>query len=664
VADGASLAVTNYGYTALGYFQQLSRGGSGLATATPIYTIGTADASLRPTGVTYGTASFTNSVMSTTSVTDSYYYDQLNQLREADNAAVSKTFSYDNTTGNLTAKSDTGSYSYGQPGGTNPTGPHQLQSIQPPASPPPPPNEIISASYSYDARGNMVSGEDGAGYGWTSFNQPQTIAKDGATVQYFYDMNHRRIAVTTTIGGTSATKLYLHDGSGAMAEAMLDQNKNIVAVLDYFSAGGTPVGMLTTPFSGGAAGTASMRYFHADRRGSITAISDDTGLVSEFDSYDPWGKRRQTNGGDDADNVITSAVAYGYIDEEKIAGVTDLINLNARIYNAHTGHFIGADPIGLEGGRNVYAYSKNNPTTFSDRTGLDDTQSITVLGQYVPQLDPGLFTASLDLPAGSDGSPRRTFGHNGTNQVSGTLLVPVSDSQTQNTAGQPVAGVDPDSGAGDSPSTDNGQFDPNQVELVDPQGYQTGQFVSRSDYTSSLNTQAAFTLGGIALAAGGAALLPAAAASPELVAGAGAAGAAASNPGVQQEVQQTVEEITVTAQRIQQASTIGDILSGYHPDTLIHLTPDAEASFSAGVHPETFFARLGDVSRFTVLQYQTNVVGGAAAAGPTQSVSGFVVAIPGSPGAFTSAGIFNNAGVTEYINNVLFSPSAYVALPH
>ena len=69
--------------------------------------------------------------------------------------------------------------------------------------------------------------------------------------------------------------------------------------------------------------------------------------------------------------MVTSAVAYGYIDEEQIAGVTNLMNLNARLYNSQTGRFISPDPIGLGGGRNVYAYSGNNPTTLSDRSGLD-----------------------------------------------------------------------------------------------------------------------------------------------------------------------------------------------------------------------------------------------------------------------------------------------------
>ena len=69
VTNGASGAVTNFGYTALGYFQQLSRSGSGVSTAAPVYTIASADASLRPLSTTLGTAAFTNSLAQGTTAT-------------------------------------------------------------------------------------------------------------------------------------------------------------------------------------------------------------------------------------------------------------------------------------------------------------------------------------------------------------------------------------------------------------------------------------------------------------------------------------------------------------------------------------------------------------------------------------------------------------------
>jgi hypothetical protein len=107
---------------------------------------------------------------------------------------------------------------------------------------------------------------------------------------------------------------------------------------------------------------------------------------------------------------------------------------------------------------------------------------------------------------------------------------------------------------------------------------------------------------------------------------------------------------------------IGDILANYPSDTMIHLTPNSADDFASGVYAGTYFARLGDVVNMTISQYQANVVGGAAAAGPGQPVNGFITASPGNSNAFTNAGIFNNAGIMEYINSELINASGYVPI--
>jgi RHS repeat-associated protein len=48
----------------------------------------------------------------------------------------------------------------------------------------------------------------------------------------------------------------------------------------------------------------------------------------------------------------------------------NLYYMKARYYDADTGRFISEDPIGFEGGINLYAYCLNNPILFIDPFGL------------------------------------------------------------------------------------------------------------------------------------------------------------------------------------------------------------------------------------------------------------------------------------------------------
>jgi RHS repeat-associated protein len=559
--DNTSGAVEQYVYTPQGYLMGLSRSGSGLSSAVPVFTILATDASLRPMSVSLGSTGFTNNIASGSSfnITDSFAYDQLSELRTASNAATSKSYAYNTKTGNLTSKSDTGTYTYGSAGGS---GPHQLQSIAGTGS------EPLTASYSYDPRGNMLSGDGGASYTWTSFNQPATITEGGNTIKYFYDVYHNRIAVSAgPTGGTASTKLYLREAGGSFAEAMLGSSGTVSTMLNYFAVGGTDAGFLTTPMNNGTPGSATMNYFHTDARASVYAISNDSGAALEFDSFDPWGKRRvatgsngTTSGADDPGNMITSGSAYGYIDEEQIASVTDLINLNARIYNRHTGRFISPDPKGLGGGRNVYAYTNNNPTSLADRSGLDCEDSFgdgtETLTCSLPQNGPPISLNQIINFLQQAGNSLR---HNGFNfdSISVTVLQHVTariitrttylinSAALQAAAGgnspPPAAvatnGVDA-AGNGAGNGDDTPYFDSYENCLLD------GCSAPRTPAEAKLTAEVG--VGGLGLVFGGEFAVGGALAtgsSFELLGGGAAATTVAGNPTVDQEVEQGFEEI-------------------------------------------------------------------------------------------------------------------------
>jgi RHS repeat-associated protein len=75
--------------------------------------------------------------------------------------------------------------------------------------------------------------------------------------------------------------------------------------------------------------------------------------------YDPYGASQVT--GTASDNP------YQYTGRENDR--TGLLHYRARYYNPTWARFVSEDPIGLDGGINVYAYAGNNPIQLRDPSG-------------------------------------------------------------------------------------------------------------------------------------------------------------------------------------------------------------------------------------------------------------------------------------------------------
>jgi RHS repeat-associated protein len=103
------------------------------------------------------------------------------------------------------------------------------------------------------------------------------------------------------------------------------------------------------------------RLFGADHLGSVTEVTNDSGLLLGRYSLDPWGRRTLTEGTD-----LTTVGHIGY--RWHTAG-----NLSLALYRAYDpdlARWISADPIGFEGGLNFYEYAENSPARYIDRNGL------------------------------------------------------------------------------------------------------------------------------------------------------------------------------------------------------------------------------------------------------------------------------------------------------
>jgi RHS repeat-associated protein len=330
----------------------------------------------------------------TGAVTDSFAYDSIGRLQSytvnapaIPNLARTVNLQY-NALGMVLYKDDVGAYSYPAQGGAHP---HALQSVA----------GAFSASYTYDANGNVTAATNGAwrSVAYTSFNLPDSqngVQGPSGGPQYLwqYDENHQRIKESRTNASGTRTTWELHpDNVGGLSFESEQASDGTTSNRHYISAGGQMIGVLvgtgalpslaagqTAPPAVSSLTLVKVEYWHQDHLGSLAATTDHTGAVTARYSYDPFGKRRYTNGNYDANgNLVVdwstdtnNGDDRGWTGHEHLDDV-GIVHMNGRLFDPRLGRFMQADPYVQNPGNlqnfNRYAYCYNNPMTCTDPSG-------------------------------------------------------------------------------------------------------------------------------------------------------------------------------------------------------------------------------------------------------------------------------------------------------
>lgn len=280
---------------------------------------------------------------------EDYAYDELQRMVSAIRsgaASGSTSYGYDSV-GNLTKKTDfsantANAYSYtdGSCGG----GANAVKSVALAAG--------GTRTYCYDANGSLVS--DNAGLALQYDHQGMTVkATRGAQTDHFrYGPDGAR----TRSWGSDGARVYLPG-----YEHRTDTGETKVYIGDYAVISKT-----------GA--TRKVDYLLKDRLGSVDAVTDSAGTVTETRGYDAFGKPRSGTWNDLTPPKLGSVAITpkGFTQHEHLNQL-ELIHMNGRVFDYALGRFFSVDPIIQfplnSQSLNPYSYILNNPLSGTDPTG-------------------------------------------------------------------------------------------------------------------------------------------------------------------------------------------------------------------------------------------------------------------------------------------------------
>lgn len=224
----------------------------------------------------------------------------------------------------------------------------------------------------YDTNGNLTS--DGTyTYGYDAENRLVSASGAGTSAAYTFDAQGNRKTVTT--GG--ATTVFVTDADD---REVLEYDGASGAIQRWYAYGLGPndvLGQMNVPAN-------TRTTFVPDLLGSVVAtMASSTGTLSRF-GYRPYGAS------------TAPATPFGFTGQRLDVEAGGIYYFRARAYSPRLGRFLQPDPIGYDGGLNLYAYVGNDPLNLIDPEGLSALNAIQSALNSGLSLGQNLLQSSLD----------------------------------------------------------------------------------------------------------------------------------------------------------------------------------------------------------------------------------------------------------------------------
>jgi RHS repeat-associated protein len=212
-------------------------------------------------------------------------------------------------------------------------------------------NAATPINFGYDPNGNITS-ENTRTLVCDLSNQLIQVWNGGTQIAaYTYNGVGQRMMKVTQTG----TRIFHYDLSGHL---IAETNQSGQVLGEYIYLGGQLLAMIRP-------GEVAY-YFHNDHLGTPQVLTNDSQSIAWKAAYTPFGEAVASI------QTVENPFRFPgqYYDQE-----TGLHYNYFRYYNPQTGRYLTPDPIGLEGGINLFSYVKGNPVNKIDRLGLSEAKN-------------------------------------------------------------------------------------------------------------------------------------------------------------------------------------------------------------------------------------------------------------------------------------------------
>jgi len=278
----------------------------------------------------------------TTTLSESFIYDNLNRLDKAQIGTNSPYLDMQyNSNGNITYKDDVGDYEY-----LHPTKPHAVTALM-------------------NLPETSVIPDDDQDITYNSFNKASHITEDIHSLEIVYGPDQlRRKTIFSDNSGILMTKFF----TDVFEEEITTSGTRKI----HYIKGGDGLAAVYIEEPGNTEG--DVFYTYTDHLGSIVALADEQGTVSEGNeqSFDPWGRRRNLADWGYTGAATISLIDRGYTGHQHLDQFA-IINMNGRMYDPVLGRMLSPDKLigypDFSQSFNRYSYGLNNPLSYVDPNG-------------------------------------------------------------------------------------------------------------------------------------------------------------------------------------------------------------------------------------------------------------------------------------------------------